>query len=134
MAIELIGKLIQLLPPQSGTSQRGNWSKQEFVIETSEQYPKKICISAWNDNASKVAQIPVGTAIKAAVNIESREYNGKWYTDVRMWNVEVEQASVMDPVYPDTQYSDMPPMDSAPSIPSAPLSAYGPEEGDDLPF
>ncbi|MBQ5532970.1 MAG: DUF3127 domain-containing protein, partial [Bacteroidales bacterium] len=75
MAVELTGKIILMLPPQSGTSARGTWNKQEFVIETEEQYPKKICISAWNERAAEVSQIPVNTPVKVSVNIESREYN-----------------------------------------------------------
>ena len=146
MAIELTGKIILLLNPQSGTSARGEWKKQEFVIETDEQYPKKICISAWNDRAAKVAQIPVGTPVRVSVNIESREYNSKWYTDVRVWDIQVdngEGGGTIDREYTGTAYSDS----AAPAGPYAtnpvhssmadPVSAPQPpmpDESDELPF
>lgn len=134
MALELTGKIIQLLPPQSGSSARGVWNKQDFVIETNEQYPKKVCISAWSERAKEVAQIPIGTAVKVAVNIESREYNGKWYTDVRMWSIQVENASAMDPVNNSTVYSDMPPQGGSyqPQVQTADFTPS--DAGEDLPF
>lgn len=134
MALELNGKLIMLLAPQSGTGKNGTWNKQEFVIETNEQYPKKICISAWGEKGTNVAQIPIGTNVKVNVNIESREFNGKWYTDVRMWAIQIEEQT-MDPVYGTTQYSDSTP--TAPQDPmptsSEPAVEFA-DSGDDLPF
>ena len=134
MALELTGKIILLLPPQSGSSARGNWNKQEFVIETNDQYPKKICISAWNERANEVGQIPIGTAVKVAVNIESREFNGKWYTDVRMWSIQVENAAAIDPENSSTVYSDMPPQGQnfPPQIKTADFTPS--DAGEDLPF
>jgi hypothetical protein len=71
----------------------GAWSKCDFVIETLEQYPRKICISAWGDKSDNLEQqCPVGKTVKVAVNIESREFNDKWYTDVRAWRIEPYQA------------------------------------------
>ena len=134
MAVELTGKLIQLLPPQSGNSARGTWNKQEFVIETNDQYPKKICISAWNERASEVTQIPVGTPVKVAVNIESREYNGRWYTDVRVWNIQVENGTAIDPSYGGTAYSDMPPQAASSYAVQPADSVPLPDAGDELPF
>lgn len=134
MALELTGKIILLLPPQSGTSARGSWNKQDFVIETNEQYPRKICISAWNERANEVGQIPIGTAVKVAVNIESREFNGKWYTDVRMWSIQVENATAIDSVNDSTVYSDMPPQGGSfqPQVKTADFMPA--EAGEDLPF
>ena len=138
MALEVNGKLIMLLPPQSGMGKNGAWTKQEFVIETNEQYPKKICISAWGDKGTQVAQIPVGTSVKVSVNIESREFNSKWYTDVRMWAIQVENSGI-DPVYPDTQYADSMPMGTPAPAPQAPMPDSAPaiefaDSSDDLPF
>lgn len=86
--LEISGKLIQILPLQSGTGKNGNWQKQDFVIETSEQYPKKVCFSAWADKADLVKTLSPGTTVKVAFNAESREFNGKWYTDLRIWKLE----------------------------------------------
>lgn len=87
--LELSGKIIQILPPQSGTGKNGTWQKQDFVIETSEQYPKKVCFSAWADKAETVKTLNPGTTVKVAFNAESREFNGKWYTDLRIWKIDV---------------------------------------------
>ncbi len=134
MALEVSGKLIQLLPPQQGNGGRGPWSKQEFVIETTDQYPKKICISAWNDRASQVGQIPIGSTVRVSINIESREYNGKWYTDIRMWNIAIGEATAIDPTYPGTQYVDAPIQPMNQGMQSAPISEVAQDSSDDLPF
>jgi len=91
MALEIIGKIHQILPLQSGVGKNGTWSKREFIIETFEQFPRKVCISAWGDKSDNLEQYPIGSTVKAAINIESREYNGKWYTDVRAWKIEASQ-------------------------------------------
>jgi|TARA_B110000902_G_C14251511_1_gene566275 hypothetical protein len=84
----LEGKVVQLLVPQSGESSRGAWKKQDFVIETSENYPKKISIVGFQDMADKVAELKEGDEVKVAINIESREYNSRWYTDVKAWKID----------------------------------------------
>lgn len=73
----------------NGTSARGNWKKQEFVIETAEQYPKKICLSVWGDKVDSLKQFKPGANVTASINLESREFNGRWYTDVRAWRLQV---------------------------------------------
>lgn len=88
MNIELNGKLIQKMAPVSGESRNGKWEKQEFVIETDDQFPKKICMSVWGDKVSALAAVVEGDQITASVNIESREYNGRWYTDIRAWRIQ----------------------------------------------
>ena len=87
--MEVTGKLIQKLPVQSGVSSSGNnWSKAEFVIETVEQYPKKICANLWGDRARALDQFQEGSLITVSFDLESREFNGRWYTDVKAWKVE----------------------------------------------
>lgn len=89
MALEITGRLIQKLNKTEGVSKANKpWSKQEFVIETQEQYPRKVCMSVMNEKINDLDNINVGDIIKASLNIESREYNGKWYTDVRAWRIE----------------------------------------------
>ena len=115
--MEIKGKVILVLPQQSGTSQAGNqWKKQEFVIETQEQFPKKICMTLFGD---RVDQYPVAVndEIVASIDIESREYNGRWYTNVNAWKIE--KASAQSSAAP------------AP----APMPTFEPQsETDDLPF
>ena len=85
--MELTGKIIQLLPEQSGQSARGNWRKQEYILETDGQYPKKVCFMAWGDKIDEF-QLKEGEEVIVSINIESREYNGRWYTDVKAWKVQ----------------------------------------------
>lgn len=88
MALEINGKLIQVLPEQTGQGQNGPWLKQNFILETQEQFPKKVCIICWNDKVEILKKLKPGAELKVAFNIESREYNGKWYTDVKAWKIE----------------------------------------------
>ncbi len=85
--MEISGKIIQVLPLQSGEGKNGTWKKQEFVLETNSQYPKKVCISMWGDKIDDGA-IKMGNEVTASIDVESREYNGRWYTDVRAWKLE----------------------------------------------
>lgn len=87
MAMELKGRVIQLLPLQSGMGKKGQWRKQEFVVETQSQYPKKVCLSIWGDKIDQFG-ITEGDEVNVAVDLESREYNGRWYTEARAWKVE----------------------------------------------
>lgn len=96
--MEITGKLIQKLPVQSGVSSSGNnWSKAEFVIETVEQYPKKVCSNLWGDRAKALDQFQLGDLITVSFDLESREYNGRWYTDVKAWKVEAATPAAVAP-------------------------------------
>ena len=87
--MELTGKLIQVLEEVGGEGKNGKWSKCDFVIETvADKYPKKVCITAWGDLIGTVKAMPIESEIKVSFDISSREYNGKWYTDVKAWKVE----------------------------------------------
>ena len=84
--MEINGKIIELLPEKSGQSANGPWRKQEYILETSSQYPKKVCFMAWGDKIDQFA-IKQGESLVVSVDLESREYNGRWYTDVKAWKV-----------------------------------------------
>lgn len=84
--MEISGKVLNLLPMQSGQGKNGTWKKQEFILETPGQYPKKVCLSLWGDKVDEFKVSP-GETINASINIESREYNGRWYTEVRAWKI-----------------------------------------------
>ena len=94
MALEIKCKLLDKLAVQSGTSARGPWSKQEFIVETLEQYPKKICMNVWGqDKVNELVAYNQGEVLVVSVNIESREFNGRWYTDVRAWRIQKEAVA-----------------------------------------
>jgi len=88
--MQLSGKLISILPEVHGDGRNGPWKKQEFIIETEDSYPKKICISCWNDRV-ELNQDMLYKPVKVEVTIESREFNGRWYTDVRAVTMLVEK-------------------------------------------
>lgn len=76
------------LPLQQGTSRNGNnWMKQEYVLETNEAYPKKVHFDFFGERANQY-NFEVGDVILLSFDIESREYNGRWYTDIRGWKAE----------------------------------------------
>ena len=94
MSLELTGKIIQIMPETSGVSKAGKeWKKQEFIVETIETYPKKVALSMMGDKTDDLKRFPVGSMITASLNIESREYQGKWYTDARAWRIVAGEGS-----------------------------------------
>ena len=86
--MEITGKVISVLPSQKGTGGKGPWTKHEFVIETESQYPKKVHLGLFGKGDTTL-QVTEGDTIKASINIESREYNSKWYTNVNVYKLEV---------------------------------------------
>ncbi|MDR2563785.1 MAG: DUF3127 domain-containing protein [Prevotellaceae bacterium] len=86
--MEIIGRFSKLLPLESGTSARGEWKKQGFIIETEEQYPRKVHINLWGEKVQEIAGIQQGELLTVSVNVESREFNERWYTDVRAWRIQ----------------------------------------------
>jgi hypothetical protein len=115
--MQFTAKLIQILPLQTGEGKNGPWKKQDIIVESPGEYPKKVCVSVWGDKISQDL-LQVGKQLNISFDVESREYNGKWYTDVKAWKVESAGTSAGNAI-PDIQ---------EPNIPSQP------EEGDDLPF
>ena len=84
--MEINGIILELLTEKSGESAKGPWRKQEYILETNDQYPKKICFMVWTDKIEELA-IKQGENLSVSIDIESREYNGRWYTDVKAWKV-----------------------------------------------
>ncbi len=83
--MKLIAKVVQTLPLESGTSKSGNaWSKGSIIVEYGDQYPKKVKLSNMKD-AETFQSLTIGTEYEFDVEAESREYNGKWYTDLSCW-------------------------------------------------
>ena len=118
--MELTGKIINVLPETSGTSARGPWRKQEYVIEIPGDYPKQVCFMVWGDKIDQF-KVTEGESMTVHFDLESREYNGRWYTDVKAWRVERPEAG--------GEMGDAPPFDEAPPPNEAP-----PLSDDDIPF
>ena len=127
--MEIQGKVVKILPVQTGESSRGGWKKQEFVLETAGQYPKQVCIALWGDKIEQ-SNISEGEEITASINVESREFNERWYTDVKAWKIQ--KGIVATPQAtgaPQAAESNTPPPPS-----SADMPAQSDDMEDDLPF
>lgn len=86
--MDLSGKIINQLQEVSGNSKSGNaWRKQEYIVETGGQYPKKVCVSVWGDKIDQFG-LKVGEQVTLGIDVESREYNGRWYTEVKAYKVD----------------------------------------------
>ncbi len=132
--MEVTGRLIQKLALQSGVGKSGsNWQKQEFVIETTDsQYPQKICASLWGDKVDMLNSFNIGVTVVVSFDISSREYNGKWYTDVRAWKIALAgqpQGTAAEPSQPAA--ATLP--ETAPEITTFTDTAAE-DSADDLPF
>lgn len=93
--MEIKGKVLQVLPTESGTSRNGNqWQRAALIVETAEnaKFPKKLKIVNMK-NAEIFAKIAVGEEVVFKAEVESREYNGRWFTEVTCWSWEVLQAA-----------------------------------------
>ena len=116
--MELQGKVIAVLPEKSGVSARGEWKAQSYVIETHEQYPKKLCFDVFGADRLAQFNIQSGEELLVSFDLDAHEYNGRWFNSVRAWNVQrVDPNAVaamqggMQPVG-----SPFPPVSAAPQI------------------
>ena len=87
MDLKLSGKVVNILEEQSGEGKNGPWRKRDFILETKGKYPKKVCITQWGDNIDQQS-VEEGAEVTVYFDIQSREYKGNWYTDVKAWKVE----------------------------------------------
>ncbi len=110
MSLAVKGKIQQILKPQSGTSQAGKeWNKQEFVIETEEQYPRKVCFTLFGEKTSLINGLSVGDEVEVSFNLESREYNGRWFHNVNAWKIDKASAASISEPPPEFSAGDVPP-------------------------
>jgi DNA polymerase III alpha subunit (gram-positive type) len=95
--MEITGKIIQVLPEQSGISKTSGkeWKLQAYVLETQEQYPKKVHFEVFGEDRVKANQCKIDDIVTVSFDIESREFNGRWYTSIRAWRV-VDAALTQD--------------------------------------
>lgn len=103
----------------AGTSAKGPWKKQEYVLQTADQFPKKVCFVVWGDKIDEYA-LKENDSVEVSIDIESREFNGKWYTDVKAWKV------VKDKDQKNIRVGEDAPLPTEPPLPD--------DLADDLPF
>ena len=130
--MEIKGKIIHVLPLQEGVSKAGNpWKKQEYVLETHDQYPKKVCFQLFGADRIAQAAIQPGEELTVFFDIESREYQGRWFTNINAWKVERPMATS-----PISDAGSITPEDMMPPFaPTTTAPDFGPANPiDDLPF
>ena len=142
MALEIEGTLRQKLTPQRGTSARGEWTKQEFVLEFPDgNYTSQACFTAFGqDKVAELDKYQVGDKVKVSFNLRSREFNGRWYNDLQIWKVAPAAAAQGAPVQ-STPVQSAPaggyaPAPQATSVPAPTIDDMPAEDDsqDDLPF
>ncbi|MBM6882364.1 DUF3127 domain-containing protein [Bacteroides caecigallinarum] len=128
--MEITGRIIAVLEPRGGVSKSGNnWKVQEYVLETNEQYPRKMCFDVFGEDKIQQFNIQAGEELTVSFDIDAREWQGRWFNSIRAWKVErVAQGAGMQQQPADYSF---PPVSSAP-VPPADFSAT--DEKDDLPF
>ena len=141
--MEIEGRIIMDLPLQQGTSKAGNpWKKKEWVLETFGPYPRKVCFNAFGDRVDTL-QLEVGRDYTVSVDVESREYQGRWYTDVKAYAARPYQPAAAPGGYPPPPASAAPadpfgapaqPANPFPQQPAQPNFTSPGGDSEDLPF
>ena len=139
MALEIEGTLAQKLPVQSGSSARGPWAKQEFVLEFPDgNFTAKACFTAWGqEKVQDLDKYQVGDKVKVSFNLKSREYNGRWYNDLQIWKIAPAGAQPAAPAQQPAPQAKPAPQAAAwqqapaPTLEDMPADSEGAE---DLPF
>lgn len=131
--MEIKGTIVSVLPLQQGISKTGNaWKKQEYILENNEgQFPRKVCLTTFGQTVDAI-QLKVGDRVVASVDVESREYNGRWYTEVRMWRAVPEAQAAPASAAPAAAPAAFTPAAGTPVPPPPAMPAAGGE--DEFPF
>jgi len=137
--MELTGRIIAVLPANSGVSSRtGNpWMSQEYVIEVPGQYPRKCVFRIFGEDRIKQFNIQMNEDVTVSFDIDAHEYNGRWFNEIRAYNVVRGQAAPMPgaPMPGAPVASPFPPQQPAAAAPFPPAQEPASEgSADDLPF
>ena len=124
--MELSGKVIAVLEPRGGVSKTGNpWKVQEYVIETHDQYPRRMCFDVFGEDKINQFNIQLGEELNVSFDVDAREWQGRWFNSIRAWKVERVGAVQQAPVESGVPF---------PPPTSAPVDFTATDEKDDLPF
>ena len=124
MSLSITGAVERIFDEITGQGSNGTWVKQEFTIETVGEYPKTVHFSAWGDRTRTVKNLSEGETIEVFFEPSSREYNERWYTELRAWKIKSDVKANPEPNYP-----------PAPKVePETQFTPPNGEEEDDLPF
>lgn len=101
------GTIVYILKKESGESKSGKtWEKQDFVVETEGQYPKKVCFTLFGDKISLLDKFSEGNSVCVSYNIESRDSNGRWFHNVTAWKIESVGKSSSSASYTSENFKD----------------------------
>lgn len=108
--MEIKGKIISILPTVTGTGKKGQWMKQEAILETGGQYPRKVCFSLWGEEKINKYDLETGLEVTVHVDPESRESGGRWFTELRAFKIhwDANQKRKWTPSGGETQSTDWP--------------------------
>lgn len=124
--MELTGKIIAVLPAREGVSKAGNpWKTQEYVLETHEQYPRKMCFNLFGADKIEQFNIQIGEELTVSFDIDCREWQGRWFNDIRAWKIE--RANTEQPI---SNEGAVP----FPAASPSPVDFTSEDSADDLPF
>ncbi len=124
--MELQGKVIAVLPERSGVSARGEWKSQQYVIETHDQYPRKLVFDIFGADKIEQFAIKSGEEILVSFDIDAHEYNGRWFNNIRAWKVEHIDAAAAQAGYP--------PAAATPDYNTAPVGNSSQQSDAGMPF
>ena len=136
--MEVVGKIIQVLPEQTGIGRNGNpWKVQPYVLETLDQYPRKVHFEVFGEDRIKQNPCELDQLVTVSFDIESREFNGRWYTSIRAWKIQqgdtTQAAGVPAAAAPQPAPQPAAPADDAP-VNVDPFDATPGDGTSDLPF
>ncbi|MBQ2509143.1 MAG: DUF3127 domain-containing protein [Bacteroidales bacterium] len=133
--MEITGRLILILPTQSGESQRGPWVRGGFVIETTDTFPRKVCFNMFGeDRLAMLNGLAMNSMVTVTFSPESREFNDRWYTDLRCISVYPAQGAPAAAPMAGAPAPAAAPAAPAPNFAQAPTSTMPGDSNDDLPF
>ena len=133
--MELQGKVIAALPERSGVSARGEWKSQEFVIEYQEgQYPRKMVFNVWGADRLQRFNIQIGQTVLVAFDVDAHEWNGRWFTDIRAFDVRQVDPNAAPVAQSTPVMQSVPVAEANPEAPFPPQQEAAGESADELPF
>ena len=137
--MEVVGKIIQVLPAQEGVGRNGNpWRVQPYVLETLDQYPRKVHFEVFGEDRIKQNPCEMDQLVTVSFDIESREFNGRWYTSIRAWRIQQGDTTQAVGTIPPAAPAQAAPAQPAPVEPAPqdidPFDASVGEGSSDLPF
>lgn len=140
--MEVVGKIIQVLPLQEGMGRNGNpWKVQAYVLETQDQYPRKVHFEVFGEDRIRQNPAAIDQLVTVSFDIESREFNGRWYTSIRAYRInqgDTTVAGAAAAAAPVAAPVAAPAPAAAPAAPAANVQTFdatpGADEGTDLPF